>query len=320
MSIETVELSALVVLKIIKHCSDTSELVTGHLLGLDNENKLEITNCFPFPNNDDDDAEEAGVEYQYEMMRCLREANVDSNTVGWYQSTFLGSYLTEAMVETQYQYQSNIKESVVIVYDPLKTSQGALAIQAFRLTNAFMKVYKEGSFSKESLQKNKVTFSNIFEEIPIRIQTSILAGVLLRQLDSNERDASNQILNLNSDAFVEKNLELLIESVDELSVEQSKLARYTHQVSRQQQQQQQWLVRRKNENASRKARGLAPLPESEEAAAAAVGGKTLTEPSRLESLLLTRQLAGYCDQLSQHGGQAYAKRFAVEALRRSAAK
>ena len=36
-----------------------------------------------------------------------------------------------------------------------------------------------------SLQKNKVTFSNIFEEIPIRIQTSILAGVLLRQLDSN---------------------------------------------------------------------------------------------------------------------------------------
>jgi hypothetical protein len=36
------------------------------------------------------------VEYQFEMMRCLRDVNIDSNTVGWYQSTFLGSYLTQA--------------------------------------------------------------------------------------------------------------------------------------------------------------------------------------------------------------------------------
>ena len=29
--------------------------------------------------SDNDDAEE-GVDYQFEMMRCLREVNVDSNT------------------------------------------------------------------------------------------------------------------------------------------------------------------------------------------------------------------------------------------------
>jgi hypothetical protein len=39
------------------------------------------------------------LEYQFEMMRCLRDVNIDSNTVGWYQSTFLGSYLTQAYAE-----------------------------------------------------------------------------------------------------------------------------------------------------------------------------------------------------------------------------
>ena len=31
---------------------------------------------------EDDDAEE-GATYQLDMMRCLREVNVDNNTVGW---------------------------------------------------------------------------------------------------------------------------------------------------------------------------------------------------------------------------------------------
>ena len=49
-----------------------------------------MTNSFPFPSTadkqggDDDDS----AEFQMEMMRCLREVNVDNNTVGWYQSTY----------------------------------------------------------------------------------------------------------------------------------------------------------------------------------------------------------------------------------------
>ena len=53
------------------------------------------------------------------------------------------------MIETQFNYQSTIKKSVVLIYDPMKTSQGALALQAFRLSDVFMKVYKERTFSKE---------------------------------------------------------------------------------------------------------------------------------------------------------------------------
>ena len=52
-------------MKIIKHCQDegsAGELVQGVLLGLIQNNKLEITNCFPFPSTraGEDDEEDDG--------------------------------------------------------------------------------------------------------------------------------------------------------------------------------------------------------------------------------------------------------------------
>lgn len=74
-------------------------------------------------------------------MRCLRDINVDYYTVGWYQSTYLGSFLNKALIETQFNYQTTIKKCVVVVYDPLRTAQGVLSINAYRLTEGFMKLY-----------------------------------------------------------------------------------------------------------------------------------------------------------------------------------
>lgn len=53
-------------------------------------------------------------------MKNLRDVNVDNNMVGWYQSTYLGSFLSDAVfVETQLSYQENLSEFVVIVYGML---------------------------------------------------------------------------------------------------------------------------------------------------------------------------------------------------------
>ncbi|ROL53611.1 Eukaryotic translation initiation factor 3 subunit H [Anabarilius grahami] len=49
-----------VVMKIIKHYQEEgqgSEVVQGVLLGLVVEDRLEITNCFPFPQHTEDDAD-----------------------------------------------------------------------------------------------------------------------------------------------------------------------------------------------------------------------------------------------------------------------
>jgi len=90
------------------------------------------------------------------MLRLLREVNVDINTVGWYQSTYLGSFVSDSLVETQFSYQENIPQSVCIVYDPLRTAQGQLALRAIRLTNAFMDLYrnKESNSFKYVLAMN----------------------------------------------------------------------------------------------------------------------------------------------------------------------
>ena len=73
-------------MKIVKHCHDAlPAMVTGSLLGLAVDGGvLEITHAFPSPDNGKDD--EIDDEFQLEMMRMLREVNVDNNCVGWYRS------------------------------------------------------------------------------------------------------------------------------------------------------------------------------------------------------------------------------------------
>jgi translation initiation factor 3 subunit H len=44
------------------------------------------------------------------MMRCLREVNVDNNTVGWYQSSGLGSFQTQEMIDSFIGYTESIKK------------------------------------------------------------------------------------------------------------------------------------------------------------------------------------------------------------------
>ncbi|XP_026139025.1 eukaryotic translation initiation factor 3 subunit H-A isoform X2 [Carassius auratus] len=58
--VKQIQIDGLVVLKIIKHYQEEgqgSEVVQGVLLGLVVEDRLEITNCFPFPQHTEDDVE-----------------------------------------------------------------------------------------------------------------------------------------------------------------------------------------------------------------------------------------------------------------------
>ena len=90
------------------------------------------------------------VNYQMEMMRNLRHVNVDHLHVGWYQSTFYGSFLNKMLLDSQFTYQSQIEESVALIYDPTKTAKDQLSLRAFRLSRAMMTNLKaNGDFSTE---------------------------------------------------------------------------------------------------------------------------------------------------------------------------
>lgn len=55
-----------------------------------------------------------------EMMRRLRAVNVDHLHVGWYQSTYLGSFINRNLLDSQFSYQSSIEESVVLIYGKIR--------------------------------------------------------------------------------------------------------------------------------------------------------------------------------------------------------
>ncbi|XP_076919405.1 eukaryotic translation initiation factor 3 subunit H-like isoform X1 [Bidens hawaiensis] len=313
--LRVVQIEGLVVLRIIKHCTEFSNaLVTGQLLGLDVGSVLEVTNCFPFPIREDDEEIEAdGANYQLDMMKCLREVNVDNNTVGWYQSTLLGVYQTVELIETFMNYQENIKRCVCIIYDPSKSNQGALALKALKLSDSFMELYRNNEFNGEKLREKNLTWVDTFEEIPIKVSNSALISAFMTELeaDSPVNQSDYDRLQLSTNHVMERNMEFLIACMDELSMEQQKFQFYYRNLSRQQAQQQTWLQKRRAENMARKAAGEEPLPEEDPSNPIF---KPLPEPSRLESYLITSQVSNYCNQINSFAGQSFSKLYLMKAL------
>jgi len=316
-------------MKIIKHCKENlPQLVTGQLLGLDVRTTLQVTDCVPFPKIDEDEEGEGeerdgaedesdakGAEYQMEMMRCLREVNVDNNIAGWYSSTYMESFLNKFTIGTQFKYQERIKKSVLLTYDPLRTSQGNLSLRALRLTQPFMELYKTQSFTKESLKESNLTYEDVFEEIPIRVHNSHLVNAFLCDLaDKGSADYDFERLNLSTNPFLERNLEFLIDAMDDLGAEQSKFRFFQNNQQRQQAQQAAWLQKRRAENAARKKNGEIPLPEEDPSNPIF---KTIVEPSRLESLLLTNQISSFCKQMNQFSGSSFAKLYLFGELQKN---
>lgn len=156
-------------MKIIKHCSQTfPTTATGFLVGMDKSANLEVTNSFPFPTVDvpptdghhDHNAAsnlaaaaprgKANASYQTEMIKKLREVNVDANNTGWYTSANLGNFVTMTFIENQYHYQKELNErTVAMVHDVSRSSQGSLSLRAFRLSPAFINAFKENKFTTE---------------------------------------------------------------------------------------------------------------------------------------------------------------------------
>ena len=165
-------------MKIIKHASQAfPTTVTGSIVGMDNGDKLEITNSFPFPAIDlpSDSHQDssslsaaaprakANTSYQTEMIKFLREVNVDANNVGWYTSTSMGNFVNTNTIENQFFYQKEMNErTVALVHDVSRSSSGSLSIRAYRLSPLFMSAYREGKFTTDRFVKYHEHFSKSF--------------------------------------------------------------------------------------------------------------------------------------------------------------
>jgi len=304
-SINQVQIDGLALLKIIKHCKESlPEIVTGSLLGLDIDKRLEITNAFPYP------VESEG--YQEAMMKCLRVLNVDNNTVGWYQSSILGNFLTADFIEGQLNHQRAIPSSVVLVVDPARTASGRLALKAYRLTRDFIKSWN----AKKVFNPSSRGASDILEELPIKVHNSHLVhGYLYELREQKQMSCDFDRLNLTASGLLEKNLENLSRLIDDYGQEQSKFQYYQRMVARQKGQQAAYLQRIKQQNEEREAQGKDPLP-SEDLSKNSLF-KPIPKPSRLEASLLSKQISHHCSQINSTTVQTLHKMYVVDALQKS---
>lgn len=295
-------------LKIAKHCHESlPQMVTGSLLGLAVGNGvLEVTHAFPFPDprtdhkssseGDNDDAGGLeGHEFQLEMMRMLREVNVDNNCVGWYQSMYLGIFSTSSLLENQLSYQTDLSpNAVVILYDPMQTSNGNFVLKCYRLTEECIKLKTAG-------ENTYIDPKNIFEEVPVKLTNPSIAKALLAdvasgvhaEIEAGENglynvgtDTTFDRLDLSTNPYLEKHLEFLCSWVDDLASEQLKFQYYTRQLARGSgaDKGRDWKSRRGS---------------TREAEDKHEGWASAEAPRRMESLLISNQIRSYCDQMDK---------------------
>ena len=175
-----------------------------------------------------------------------------------------------------------------------------------------------------SLMNHRLTFSSILEEIPLKIRTNALLSAFLGTLAGSSTDGlssaavaasgleglepSFSVLDLGT-AGVTRNLEQIVEAVDNYRTEEGNLSYLTRQIARERAKAENYVIKRKEENQARVAQGLAPLPEDDVSRLF----KIPPEPSRLESLLLLGQIDAYSKSLAVTASAGLVKMYAVNA-------
>lgn len=180
-----------------------------------------------------------------------------------------------------------------------------------------------------SLQKSKLTFKDIFVEVPVIVHNSYLLTSFVHQiptlpenpelplpasLDDIRRDPAKipahpsfDTLDLSIDPFLEKTCDLLLESIESHYTDLNNHQYYQRQLTREQFKITQWQTKRKAENAARVAAKQQPLPEDEWQRLF----KLPQEPSRLEGMLNARQVEQYSKQVDGFTAAVTSKMFAV---------
>ena len=130
---------------------------------------------------------------------------------------------------------------------------------------------------RHALNQEGVTSKDIFVELPITVNNSSLVSAMFQVLETDQRADRRQTDRL---AFVEpdlleRNLEFMMDSVDEYHGKIYQVSQYHRMSARHELQHQQWLQKRRQENAARRAAGDDPLTEEDPNYA------PLTEPSRM---------------------------------------
>jgi translation initiation factor 3 subunit H len=105
------------------------------------------------------------------MLRALKEVRADDSVVGFYQSTTMGAFFSQNLVDTQAIHQEKLRHGGVVVVhgtvslllvrgrepttfasalDVSQSNRGNASFRAFRLSKEFLEAYRKTRFSAKS--------------------------------------------------------------------------------------------------------------------------------------------------------------------------
>lgn len=319
-----VEVDAMVLLKILRHCQEHApSVVNGQLLGFDRSPKLEITNCYPLQNRQEPQSfrdrdrterqEEVQLKYQARMVDLLHEVQMDCFTVGWYQTMTFSDMNDESIVDALVAYHQESDDSAVVIgYDPLSANMGHFPFKAFRAAKEFLDTRGEDGSVVPSKLKGE---GFVLEAVGIRVQHSPLASMFLRDAVRRQKLQLSPVgdygtLTLDNPEYLRRSLTLWTQSIDELQLEQGRVSNYLKDVSRYSQQIKAFLENRKMENDQRRLRGEAALPVDNDAS----GQRKPEAPSLLPTLLGSFSVQAHCAEFASVTKENIANAFLLEGV------
>lgn len=134
---ETIQISALALIKMLKHGRAGVPMeVMGLMLGdFVDEYTIRVSDVFAMPQSGTGVSVEAvDPVFQTKMMDMLKITGRGESVVGWYHShPGFGCWLSSVDMNTQSGFEQLSKRAVAVVIDPIQSVKGKVVIDAFRL-------------------------------------------------------------------------------------------------------------------------------------------------------------------------------------------
>ena len=237
----------------------------------------------------------------------------------------MGAYHTLDLVDTFAAYSASIARCVCVVVDADAAAAGAggAALRAVKLSDAFLAAHRKAggsaaSLGSAALKAARVTWRDVFVELPVTIHSSPLALALAATLfpaiasPSTTIDAGDaERLALGPCPATARTVAHVSDCLDDLGAEAGRVSQYHRALARAQQAAAAFAAKRRQENAARRAAGEPPLPEEDPTARAPA------EPSPVDGFLVTAQVAACCDRLGAAAAGALEKLAMFEALEKA---
>lgn len=314
---KSINIEASVLLSLIRHTSENyPSLYSGAVFGFEDDNgSVDISHICPYPYADQYEGgtlrSRSGVRFQNDLLESLKLLGYGIEFQGWFQSTMSGNYVTNQLVECLVQQQLVNKNAFILIHN-MSSIGKEVDLKVLRLTSNFVKAYLDGKWKSKDLEQNRLSYSNIFEEITLNINNQCLIDLYLaNNLATLNHKTAKEFDNLNllsNQHVTSKLLESLSNQVDSYNYDQNNFNYYQRQLQKETSKINQWKQNRKLENLERGKRGESELDPNEWHSIF----KLPVEPSRYNNMLYSNAIDKIADDLLKKCDEELIKSFAIE--------